>query len=149
MNSTYWLITLAVLLVIEIITLGLTTIWFAGGALVAFLLSLVSGSFILELVVFLVVSFVLLFFTRPIAQKYFNKQRVKTNYESLVGRDGKVIERIDNFNNTGQVVVGGQEWTARALDSQDLIELGERVVIREVSGVKLIVEVEEEEEIIL
>ncbi len=149
MNSTYWLITLAVLLVIEIITLGLTTIWFAGGALVAFLLSLVSDSFILELVVFLVVSLVLLFFTRPIAQKYFNKQRVKTNYESLIGRDGKVIERIDNFNNTGQVVVGGLEWTARALDSQEIIETGERVIIREVSGVKLIVEVEEEEEIIL
>ena len=149
MNSTYWLIALAVLLVIEIITLGLTTIWFAGGALVAFLLSLVSDSFILELVVFLVVSLVLLFFTRPIAQKYFNKQRVKTNYESLIGRDGKVIERIDNFNNTGQVVVGGLEWTARALDSQEIIETGERVIIREVSGVKLIVEVEEEEEIIL
>ncbi len=149
MNSTYWLITLAVLLVIEIITLGLTTIWFAGGALVAFLLSLVSDNFILELVVFLVVSFVLLFFTRPIAQKYFNKQRVKTNYESLIGKDGKVIERIDNFNNTGQVVVGGLEWTARALDSQEIIETGERVIIREVSGVKLIVEVEEEEEIIL
>ncbi len=145
MNSTYWLIALAVLLVIEIITLGLTTIWFAGGALVAFLLSLVSDSFILELVVFLVVSLVLLFFTRPIAQKYFNKQRVKTNYESLIGRDGKVIERIDNFNNTGQVMVGGLEWTARALDSQEIIETGERVIIREVSGVKLIVEVEEEE----
>lgn len=145
MNSTYWLITLAVLLVIEIITLGLTTIWFAGGALVAFLLSLVSDNFILELVVFLVVSLVLLFFTRPIAQKYFNKQRVKTNYESLIGRDGKVIERIDNFNNTGQVVVGGLEWTARALDSQEIIETGERIIIREVSGVKLIVEVEEEE----
>ena len=145
MKSTYWLIALAVLLVIEIITLGLTTIWFAGGALVAFLLSLVSDSFILELVVFLVVSLVLLFFTRPIAQKYFNKQRVKTNYESLIGRDGKVIERIDNFNNTGQVMVGGLEWTARALDSQEIIETGERVIIREVSGVKLIVEVEEEE----
>ncbi len=145
MNSTYWLITLAVLLVIEIITLGLTTIWFAGGALVAFLLSLVSDSFILELVVFLVVSLVLLFFTRPIAQKYFNKQRVKTNYESLIGRDGKVIERIDNFNNTGQVMVGGLEWSARALDSQEIIETGERVIIREVSGVKLIVEIEKEE----
>lgn len=145
MNSTYWLIALAVFLVIEIITLGLTTIWFAGGALVAFLLSLVSDSFVLELVLFLVVSFVLLFFTRPIAQKYFNRQRIKTNYESLIGRDGKVIERIDNFNNTGQVVVGGLEWTARALGSQDIIEPGERVVIREVSGVKLIVEVEKEE----
>jgi membrane protein implicated in regulation of membrane protease activity len=145
MNSSYWLIALAVFLVIEIITLGLTTIWFAGGALIAFLLSLIVDSLILEFVVFLVVSFVLLFFTRPIAQKYFNKQRIKTNYESLIGRDGKVIEKIDNFNNSGQVIVNGQEWTARALNDQDIIEPGKRVVIREVSGVKLIVEVEVED----
>ncbi len=144
MNSIYWLIALAVFLVIEIITLGLTTIWFAGGALIAFLLSLIVDNSILEFVVFIIVSFVLLYFTRPIAQKYFNKQRIKTNYESLIGRDGKVIEKIDNFNNTGQVIVNGQEWTARALIDQEIIETGEKVVIREVSGVKLIVEADVE-----
>lgn len=93
MNSSYWLIALAVFLVIEIATLGLTTIWFAGGALIAFLLSLVTDNFILEFSAFIIVSLVLLFFTRPIAQRFFNKQRVKTNYESLIGRHGKVIEK--------------------------------------------------------
>lgn len=145
MNSSYWLIALAVFLVIEIITLGLTTIWFAGGALIAFLLSLVADNLILELAVFLVVSFVLLIFTRPIAQRFFNLQRIKTNYESLIGKAGKVIEKIDNFNNSGQVIVNGQEWTARALNSQEIIEPGKRIIIREVSGVKLIVEAEAEE----
>ncbi|WFR57985.1 NfeD family protein [Anaerocolumna sp. AGMB13025] len=145
MNSSYWLIALAVFLVIEIITLGLTTIWFAGGALIAFLLSLVADNLILELAVFLVVSFVLLIFTRPIAQRFFNLQRIKTNYESLIGKAGKVIEKIDNFNNSGQVIVNGQEWTARALNSQEIIEPGKRIIIREVSGVKLIVEAEVEE----
>ncbi len=145
MNSSYWLIALAVFLVIEIITLGLTTIWFAGGALIAFLLSLVADSFILEFIVFLGVSLVLLFFTRPLAQKYFNKQRIKTNYESLIGKEGRVVEKIDNFNNTGQVTVNGQEWTARAFDSEEIIEAGQRVIIRDISGVKLIVKTEMEE----
>ena len=140
MNSSYWLIALAVFLVIEIITLGLTTIWFAGGALIAFILSLVADSFILEFSAFIIVSFVLLFFTRPIAQRYFNKQRIKTNYESLIGRHGKVIEKIDNFNNSGQVTLNGQEWTARALNNQDIIEPGKRIIIRDIAGVKLIVE---------
>ncbi|QHQ59876.1 NfeD family protein [Anaerocolumna sedimenticola] len=140
MNSSYWLIALAVFLVIEIITLGLTTIWFAGGALIAFILSLVADSFILEFLAFIIVSFVLLFFTRPIAQRYFNKQRIKTNYESLIGRHGKVIEKIDNFNNSGQVTLNGQEWTARALNNQDIIEPGKRIIIRDIAGVKLIVE---------
>ena len=140
MISSYWLIALAVFLVIEIITLGLTTIWFAGGALIAFLLSLVTDNFILEFSAFIIVSLVLLFFTRPIAQRYFNKQRAKTNYESLIGRHGKVIETIDNFNNTGQVTVNGQEWTARALNNKNIIEPGKRVVIKDIAGVKLIVE---------
>jgi membrane protein implicated in regulation of membrane protease activity len=142
MNSIYWLIALAVLLIIEIITLGLTTIWFAGGALIAFILSLITDNIVLEMVVFLVVSLVLLFFTRPIAAKYFNKQRIKTNYQSIIGKEGKVIETIDNFNNTGQVILNGQEWTARAAEDQCVIEVGNRVIVRDVAGVKLIVDME-------
>jgi membrane protein implicated in regulation of membrane protease activity len=140
MASTYWLIALAVLLIIEILTLGLTTIWFAGGALVAFLVSLASDSVILQVVVFLVVSFVLLFFTRPVASRYLNSKRVKTNYESLIGQEVKVLERIDNFNNAGLVQINGLEWMARTVDDELIIEVGEKVVIKEVSGVKVIVE---------
>lgn len=142
MVSTYWLIALALLLVIEILTLGLTTIWFAGGALVAFLVSLVTDSLILQVVVFLVVSFVLLFFTRPVASRYLNSKRVKTNYESLAGKEVKVLERIDNFNNTGLVQINGLEWMARAVDENTIIEPGAKVIIKEVSGVKVIVEAE-------
>ncbi|BCJ96469.1 hypothetical protein acsn021_40380 [Anaerocolumna cellulosilytica] len=145
MNSTYWLIALAVLLLIEIITLGLTTIWFAGGALTAFLVSLVTNNLVLELIIFFVVSFLLLIYTRPIAARFFNAKKIKTNYESLIGREGKVIERIDNFNSSGQVVVGGQEWTARAVDDRAIIEPEQKVIIRSIAGVKLMVEVEKEE----
>lgn len=142
MISTYWLIALAILLVIEILTLGLTTIWFAGGALAAFVVSLVSDSLFLQIVVFLVVSFVMLFFTRPIATKYLNSRREKTNYESLIGQEVKVLERIDNFNNTGLVTINGLEWMARAVDEKAIIEPGAKVTVREVSGVKVIVEEE-------
>lgn len=145
MNSIYWLIALAVFIVIEIITLGLTTIWFAGGSLIAFLLSLAYDNLILEVVVFLIVSLVLLIFTRPIAAKYFNKQRVRTNYESLIGKEARVTEKIDNFNASGQVIVEGQEWSARAVNDQKIIIPGERVVIRSISGIKLIVDNERED----
>lgn len=145
LNSIYWLVALAVFLIIEILTLGLTTIWFAGGSLVAFFLSLYTENFMIEFIVFLAVSFLLLFFTRPVAAKYFNSQRTKTNYETLIGKEGKVIEKIDNFNMTGQVIVNGQEWTARSIRDEDLIEAGQKVYIRNVSGVKLIVEIEKED----
>lgn len=144
MNPLYWLILLAILLLIEILTLGLTTIWFSGGALVAFLVSLLSGSLLLQLIFFFVVSFGLLFLTRPIAVKYFNKQRVKTNYESLIGQEAKVTVKIDNFNNTGEVLLNGQIWMARSKEEQHVYDVNERVMVKEISGVKLIVGKEEE-----
>ena len=83
MEPLMWLIVLAVFLVIEAITVGLTTIWFAGGALVA---AIASGAGILvQWILFLVISLVLLIFTRPLAVRYMNKGVPKTNVNSLIG----------------------------------------------------------------
>ncbi len=142
-NSIAWLILLAVLLLIEIITLGLTTIWFAGGALVAFIVSLFYDNLLVEIILFLVISVLLLYFTRPYVIKYFNPKRVKTNYEGLVGKEALVTITIDNIHAQGQVIVDGQEWTARSSDSS-IIEAGIRVIVQDISGVKLIVKKKEE-----
>lgn len=138
MNSIYWLIVLAILIFIEIITLGLTTIWFAGGALIAFIVSLFYDNLLLELILFLVISMALLYFTRPIVLKYFNPKRTKTNYEGVIGKEALVIATIDNINATGQVVVDGQEWSARSLDG-NVLEKGTKVKIQGITGVKLMV----------
>ena len=89
------------------------------------------------------VSLVLLYFTRPVAVKYFNKDRVKTNAESLVGKQAIVISEIDNLQGIGQVTVGGQEWSARTVREGVPLPAGTVVVIRAISGVKLIVEEKE------
>ena len=138
--AAVWLMLLVILLVIEIVTLGLTTIWFAGGSLVAFLAALLGAPIAVQVILFLVVSLVLLFVTRPIAVKYFNRDRVKTNVESMIGRQGIVISPIDNLQGTGQVAVSGQEWSARAKEDGTTFQLGSVVVVTEVQGVKLIVE---------
>ena len=138
MEPLYWLIGMVVLLGVELLTMGLTTIWFAGGALAAFGVSMLGGSSVIQIIVFLVVSFLLLFFTRPVAAKYFNKQRAKTNTDSLIGKEAKVTVKIDNFNQQGTVVVNGMEWSARTEDDT-IIEAGEKVKIIEIRGVKLIV----------
>ena len=86
METIVWLVIFIVMLGIEIATLGLTTIWFAGGALLSTLVAAIGLPLYVQIPVFLVVSVVLLLFTRPIAQKYFNKERIRTNAESLVGQ---------------------------------------------------------------
>lgn len=139
MEALYWLIALAVLLVIEIVTLGLTTIWFAGGALIAFIAALLGADFWLQMTLFSVISLAMLIFTRPIAMKKLNKNRVKTNYEGLIGKVVKVTKTVDNQSQSGEAVVNGQEWTVRSQDENLIIEPGTKVKIVNIEGVKLIV----------
>lgn len=139
MPEIVWLIILALCLLVEIATLGLVTIWFAGGALVTFFVAMVTDSLLVQVIVFLAVSLLLLFFTRPIAKKFYNSKRTKTNVDGLIGEQCKVTEIIDNFNGTGTVLLNGLEWTARSKD-ETVIEAGVRVRVCAVDGVKVIVE---------
>lgn len=135
-----WLIFLAVFVVVEILTLGLTTIWFAGGALAAFFVSLADVSIYVQVIVFLLVSFALLSLVRPLAQKYFNKDREKTNAQTLIGATAVVMEPIDNLKARGRVIVRGQEWAARNVNERELLEKDAHVRVTAISGVKLMVE---------
>lgn len=134
-----WLVVLIAAIAVELGTLGLTSIWFAGGALIAVVAAAFSFPIWLQGLIFLVVSLLLMVFTRPIAVKYFNKDRVRTNVESMVGRQAIVISEIDNLQGIGQVTVGGQEWSARSEEDKIHMEVGTVVEIVAVSGVKLIV----------
>lgn len=139
----FWMVILILCIVIEVLTLGLTTIWFAAGALVAIFAALLYAPIFVQVILFLLVSLTLLFFTRPIAVKYFNRDRVKTNVESMVGRQAIVTGEIDNLQAMGQVTVGGQEWSARSWDDKVRIPAGAVVVVVAISGVKLIVRTEQ------
>ena len=133
-----WLIVLVAMLVIEMATLSLTTIWFAGGALVAIIASMFGAKISLQVFIFLAVSLLILFLLRPSAVKYFNGKRTKTNVSSLIGLEAKVLETVDNDNMTGKAIVNGQEWTARAVKDDMIIEKGEKASIVDIKGVKLI-----------
>lgn len=135
-----WLIVLVVLVLIELMTMGLTTIWFAGGALVAAIAAGCGAPLFVQFILLVVISVMLLMFTRPIAVKYFNKDRVKTNVEALIGQKAVVTGDIDNIEGYGQVTVSGQIWSARSTDDNVTIKTGEIVEIKEISGVKLIVQ---------
>lgn len=144
MESLIWLIALAIFIIIEIATLGLTTIWFACGAAVAFLACLAGAGVPLQFVLFIIVSLASLFTVRPYVARKFTRERTKTNYSSLIGMEAKVTEQIDNFNETGAAVINGLEWTARTED-KSIIEAGAKVDIMDVQGVKLIVRKKEVE----
>ena len=126
----FWLVLMVVLLVIELITVGLTCIWFAGGALQA--------------VVFLAVSLLMLYFTRPWAMKYIQPKKVRTNYEEALGKDVRVIERVDNLKGTGKAMYNGMEWTARSEKEEVTFEPEDSAEVTGIEGVKLILRKKEE-----
>lgn len=138
MESICWLIIFLVLLVIEIFTLGLTTIWFAIGAVAAFIATLAGAGIIVQVVLFFAVSVITLIATRPIAVKYFSKNTEKTNVEGIIGRNVVITQRIPDMNTTGKVSLDGEIWLARSLENEPMEE-GELVEIAAVEGVKLIV----------
>ena len=140
MDIMIWLIILIICIVVEAATMGLTMVWFAGGSLVAAIAAALKAPGVVQIILFLVVSFLMVFFTRPIAVKYFNKGRAKTNVESIIGKQAIVTGEIDNLHGKGQVTVGGQEWSARSTIAERVIPEGAVVSVVAVSGVKLIVE---------
>ena len=135
-----WIVVMIATIVIEAATLGLTTIWFTGGALIALIVEMLNGSVYLQILAFLMISLFLLCFTRPVAVKYFNRERTRTNLDVLIGKQAVVIVSIHNLNETGRVVVEGKEWMARSTDASRIFEEGEIVRIQSIQGVKLMVE---------
>ena len=140
-----WLVLLIILLIIEIITVGLTSIWAAGGALAALVLNLLDISLLWQVVVFFIVTFVLLYFTRPFAIRFINTRSEKTNYEGMIGKTIRIAETVDNISQTGMAVVNGQEWTVRAEKENEILEPGTLAKVVNIAGVKLIVRKYEEE----
>ena len=136
--SVVWLILLVVFVIVEALTVGLASVWFAAGALVALLSTYFTDNIWLQIFLFVAVSAVALFALRPLAKKYVTPKQVATNADRVIGRDAVVTEDIDNLTATGAVKIFGVLWTARSVDDNP-IPAGATVTVREIDGVKLVV----------
>ncbi len=140
-----WVLIAVVFAVIEGFTMGLTTIWFTVGGVAACIIALLGGPILLQVAVFLIVSVILLYFTRPLAEKRLKIGHEKTNINQMIGATCMVVEKIEPYH-TGQVRYNGMVWTAVSRDHKETLEKGELVRITGIEGVKLIVEREKGEE---
>lgn len=140
MAVIFWLLVFAIMVIGEIITLQLISIWFAVGALGALAAALLHTGLEIQICIFLAVSFLLLLAVKPAANKLMKRSITRTNVDSLIGQTAKVTAMIDNQNGFGTAVVKGQEWTAVSADDDVVIQPGKLVIIKKVSGVKLVVE---------
>ncbi len=134
----FWLASMIVLACVEIATVNLVTIWFAVGALAALLAAAFGANLIVQIVLFVAVTAVTLCFTRPLAKKYLKGTRQATNADMVIGKICIVEEKIDNIAATGAVSCLGKQWSART-ENDEVIDEGERVLVKSIRGVTLIV----------
>lgn len=134
-----WFALVFVFLIIEALTTNLVTIWFAFGSICAFITSYFTENIIIQLVVFTLVSVVSLLLTKPMLEKYLKIEKIKTNYDRIIGQIGVVTKDIKN-NENGRVKIDGKDWMAI---SDTEIKKGIEVEILKIDGVKLIVKCKE------
>ena len=137
-TSICWLVVFILLILIELATMGLTTIWFAGGAVAGFVASMLGANVVIQAAAFFAVSILLLFFTRPFAVRYINSNKTITNVDGLIGQEALVLEEINNIRETGCARLEGKEWTARSMNDT-VIPKDTVVTVERIEGVKLIV----------
>lgn len=133
-----WFIAFVVLLVIELVTVNLVTIWFAIGAVAAIITTIFTDSILIQCIVFTVVSVISLLITKPLIKKFKKFEVEPTNSDRVIGKVGEVTQKIGR-NKYGEVKVYGNTWTA---SSKQVINVGERVKVLSIDGVKLVVEKE-------
>ena len=132
-----WLGVVVLMLLIEAATLGLTTIWFALGALISMVLAFLNLPLAWQILLFLVISSVLLLFTRKVAVEKLKIGKTKTNAESIIGKSGFVVAPVTE-EQKGQVKIEGQVWTAASSEGAEL-QIDEKITVEKIEGVTLYV----------
>lgn len=136
--ALFWLVALIVFAVAEAVTVGLVSIWFAGGSLVALVTTSLGGPLWLQIALFLVVSCVLLALLRPFVKKVSLPHQTRTNADRHLGQTALVTEEINNLQETGAVKLDGVTWTARSADG-GVIPVGTLITVQKIAGVKVLV----------
>ncbi len=138
-DTVLWLILLIVFIIAEAATSTLISIWFAAGALAAMLVAFLDVPGWMQILIFLAVSGIVLLCAKPLIEKSVNQKTIKTNADRVIGAIGTVTQDIDNLAAMGLVSVLGQSWSARSADGST-IPIGTKILVKEIDGVKLIVE---------
>jgi membrane protein implicated in regulation of membrane protease activity len=134
----FWLVALVIFAVAEAATVGLVSIWFAGGALVALIATGCGAPIWLQVLLFLAVSGIMLAMLRPFVRRMSKPSKTETNAGRHIGREALVMEEINNLTGTGAIKLDGITWTARS-ESGEVIPVGTTIVVRRIEGVKVFV----------
>lgn len=137
MDFILWLVVAGIMIILEMISLGLTTIWFAIGAIATALVAYLGAGWFIQIIVFAAISLLMLFITRPIVQKHLMKN-VPTNIDSLIGKRVIVLSDVNGELGVGKVSINGLEWSAIA-EGNEQLKKDEEAIVKAIEGNKVII----------
>lgn len=137
-----WVIVAGIFFIAEIFTTGFLVFWFGLSALVVSFLSFFIQDIIIQTTIFLILSVILIFATRPLVNKFLQTKSVKTNVFSSIGKHGIVISELDSKKGVGQIKANGEVWSAEEINGKKVPKDAEVVIVK-IVGVKAIVSVVE------
>ena len=140
--AVIWIIVIAVSIILEEQTAQLVSIWFGVGAIGAIICVLADLDVVIQVLVFAISSLILVFLSRPLAKKMMLNTEIKTNADRLIGMKGRLTKAITE-DEKGEIKIDYQKWTAVSIDNKPINE-NELVVVKEISGNKLVVDIIEE-----
>lgn len=141
--SVIWIAAIIAFAVLELVTYQLVSVWFIIGALGGLIMRLLGFDFAVQMIVFLVISIASLCALRPMSMKLLKHDGLKTNAESLIGKEILITQTVDNINGSGEGIINGMTWTVRGKDNAVIPDKCVAVIER-IEGVKLIVSVKDE-----
>jgi membrane protein implicated in regulation of membrane protease activity len=134
-----WLALAVILSIAEIFTAGFFLLPFGiGAAVAAFLEYFAPGSIGWQWAAFIGVSSLLLVVLRRIANRITHEPPQKVAGDRLIGKDGVVIETLEDHSPRGRVRVQREEWRADAPGFEPLPE-GTPITVVAVEGTHLVV----------
>ncbi len=138
-----WLIIAILFFILEMMGPGFLLFWVGVGALLTMVVSIFVDSIAIQIGIFTISSTLLLFCTRPFVKKFTKDDTVPTNAYSIIGKTGIVTQEINSIEGTGQIKVNGEIWSAKS-STDEIISVGQQIIILEINGVKAIVELSRE-----
>ncbi len=136
--EVFWIAAIILFSLIEVFTVGMVSVWFAVGSLVALIVTILNGGTTLQTLSFLIVSVLSFFLLRKLALNAVAKSKTQTNIGRLIGKEVMITQTVDNIKNTGSAKINDVEWKVRSATGE-IINEGELVVVERIEGVKLIV----------
>lgn len=135
-----WFLIFLILVIVEVLTLNLSTVWFIIGSVFAFFSSFFTRNLNYQIIVFIVFSIISVILTKRFLTKISNFKKINTNVDSIIGRTCLVTKNINNLLNQGEIVIDKNIWSALSKDDNVIIKEGTKVKICDIKGVKVIVE---------